>query len=878
MRGPSGPPAPASVLFSPPHLCLSPPAHTRDILADFGRLYDQQYKVALFNKVRLEIEGSGGPQSQLLHRKVPLEDKSIFSGGLYQYLEDSKKWRIRYYFIPDSYNIDCYENKMAHEKGLGPKGTISCAGYKVLSSMEEYLELLNNSLPGEGGSKAGGPPFLKCATEFPLLLWHPYARHHYFCVMTEKEHKKWLAVFQDCIRHANNGLSEECKVQTPAFTDSVRLYRQALGQYGTWDMMCGVPPQVRLKRKKSPKAQMRSYCDNALCSAPTYAILYMPLHIYMLCVCVCVCVCVYAHTCAHTHLCIVCVCKWPLFLLVPLIGHASNNTPPLLPRAMENLSDLSDGGWNGVFEGGNCSQHMEKVSLLAYHPVKMQSCYEKVEQLQLEGLQQRFDVCSPSVFIQRAQILMREQMDNAVFTFEQLLNQSLDGPEGEDLSKITNRCQERVIKKYDYDSSTVRKRFFKEALLQIIIPYMLKQLSPSCSEELPRFQELIFEDFSRFILVENIFEEVVLQSVMKDIITAVHEAAVQRRHNLFRDSMILTNSDPNLQLLGENPSIDWGAQRGRGKGGAESAELFRRRHQVVSMVKLDERDPSLQIPGQDWIPEEEGEEDGDEASTSPAFSPGLASSPGPDSNLGLASRPGPDSNLGLASRPGPDSNLGLASTLISASNLIPAFCSAPVSIPVPASNVESGTNLDPASSPDPTAILDPGSSLDPTSSPDPNTQMSPDSVHEIRHLINPFVEVLVPASEPDGPLLPNGIIPSGDGEDSVTNLCTTEWNPLQEAKGVLPGRSGKINEDESKNFTKADVQLETPMSGTELVHPTVNHQNDSGFQSPASEVLDEEERQPVSEVLKAEESTICPEMVKVMFESSDVAPPMESVA
>lgn len=37
------------------------------------------------------------------------------------------------------------------------------------------------------------------------------------------------------------------------------------------------------------------------------------------------------------------------------------------------------------------------------------------------------------------------------------------------------------------------------------------------SQELPRFQELIFEDFSRFILVENIFEEVVLHTVMKDI-------------------------------------------------------------------------------------------------------------------------------------------------------------------------------------------------------------------------------------------------------------------------------------------------------------------------------------------------------------------------
>lgn len=51
---------------------------------------------------------------------------------------------------------------------------------------------------------------------------------------------------------------------------------------------------------------------------------------------------------------------------------------------------------------------MEKLSQLAFHPVKMQSCYEKMDQLKLEGLQQRFDVSSASVFKQRAQILMRQ--------------------------------------------------------------------------------------------------------------------------------------------------------------------------------------------------------------------------------------------------------------------------------------------------------------------------------------------------------------------------------------------------------------------------------------------------------------------------------------
>lgn len=36
------------------------------------------------------------------------------------------------------------------------------------------------------------------------------------------------------------------------------------------------------------------------------------------------------------------------------------------------------------------------------------------------------------------------------------------------------------MQKYDYDSSSVRKRFFREALLQITIPFLLKKLAPTC--------------------------------------------------------------------------------------------------------------------------------------------------------------------------------------------------------------------------------------------------------------------------------------------------------------------------------------------------------------------------------------------------------------
>lgn len=50
-------------------------------------------------------------------------------------------------------------------------------------------------------------------------------------------------------------------------------------------------------------------------------------------------------------------------------------------------------------------------------------------------------------------------------------------------------------------------------------------------QELPRFQELIFEDFSRFLPVENLFEEVVLQSVSKDIMMGEEEC--KRLHHFF---------------------------------------------------------------------------------------------------------------------------------------------------------------------------------------------------------------------------------------------------------------------------------------------------------------------------------------------------------
>ncbi|KAG9477844.1 hypothetical protein GDO78_013038 [Eleutherodactylus coqui] len=586
---------------------------TKKLLAEFGKLYEDQYGVALFNSVRYEIEGNGGPQTQLLHRKLPLKDRVIFSGNLFQYLDDTKKWRNRFCLVPHHYGPVLYENELAYERGLQPRAGINCAGYRVLTSLDQYTEMLNSTIPGLK-VKAGSAQ-MKCATQFPVILWHPYCRHYQFCFMTEREQQRWSAVFQDCVRHCNNGIPEEARVESAAFTDSVRLYRQARDQYGTWDMLCGNQVQVLSnlvmedlipdlkniigpKLKGKPQDRQRTWL---LVSDTVYRLVHEQARLFYEGL---------EKRCGdkraqmesqiRTDMDQIIACKEHVSnkiraAVLPkaelcVRNHVQSHIPSILEALMVPTSqgfsevrelvftEATEMNKNLVNEGGRdkLGEHMEKISQLAYHPIKMQQCYEKMDHLNLEGLQQRFDVGSPSVFKQRAQILMREQTDNAVFTFEQLIHQELSKSEGtENLCRDIQRILERVLK------------------------------------ELPRYQELIFEELSRFVLVENVYEEVVLQTVMRDIVQAVKDAATQRKHNLYRDSMVMHNSDPNLHLLGEAPPINWTDEYGNSTENA--GDWHGRARQVVSIIQDDEApdyvESCLEAPANEDIPEEGGSSD-----------------------------------------------------------------------------------------------------------------------------------------------------------------------------------------------------------------------------------------------------------------------------
>lgn len=82
----------------------------------------------------------------------------------------------------------------------------------------------------------------------------------------------------------------------------------------------------------------------------------------------------------------------------------------------------------------------------------------------------------------------------------------------------------------------------------------------------------------------------------------------------------MTNSDPNLHLLGENPPIDWAEEYGGGQeeedgenAGDPEAQKRRRMKQVVSMIQVEDNvfvlpnESCLEVPAVDNIPEEEAE-------------------------------------------------------------------------------------------------------------------------------------------------------------------------------------------------------------------------------------------------------------------------------
>ncbi|XP_041063739.1 protein Niban 1a [Carcharodon carcharias] len=569
-------------------------------LKNFSPHYQRQYSVAFFNHIRCEVEQDQEEQPQLQqHKERKGTGKVIYKQEVTQYLEDLKKWKDRYIVVKNDNSVECYENKEAYQKGGDPKCKLIPTGYRLLTSMIEYALLVDKYFPDPSATngKDGNQSFLINHTQYPVYLWHPYRKHSYFCFENEEAQQEFGAVLNDCIRHLNYEFAKQSSFEVQAFSEAIQFFRQEKGHYGSWEMNHG-------NEALGTGSQTCMRVHEEFAPEPFF-----------------------------------CVETAGEGITVKSSGNESSgskviagegtsatvtekadqgwleNIQPYLTSTLEELMGLISSGFTEVrslFEievnelSAKCQdagdaeklkEYLNQLMNLPFNAVKMQPCYNKVSPLQdqIQELKNRFKFTNTHWLIQTTQNFMQELMHNAVYTFEQLLSDSLKSNPSKTVTSI-EKVKQRVLKQYDHDSSTVRKKLFQEALVQITLPTLQKTLAPSYKRELQKYEQYIFADYTKLIQVENIYEEILLQTILREVVKVVNEAAILKKHNLFEDNVTYaSDSDSNLTDKNEGKTPPDSQSRSPAKTSSKGsyAEGLETEEKVTSQILTPSSDPSL---------------------------------------------------------------------------------------------------------------------------------------------------------------------------------------------------------------------------------------------------------------------------------------------
>ncbi|KAJ8409491.1 hypothetical protein AAFF_G00228920 [Aldrovandia affinis] len=541
-------------------------------LKNFSPHYRRQYLVAYFSQLQEEVEQHRTGHTQLLKQREPPEDGEILYEEGVLYFDYSRKWKERFVVVRANYSLECHDSSESFAKGAPPRHKLQPAGGSVLTSEEQYTAVVDKTFPDPNGAKEEpAPPMVASPGQYPVYLWLPYHRDAYFCFHQEDRRSRFVSVLTDCIRHQNHDFLKKVTCDVQAFLKAIQSYRQEKGHYESWDMLVGSDVQVlanlvmeellpslqtelvpRLKGKKTERkrvwfatvevayslvqdqlaeglAALREECrdwarqQEALIRSDMDQIVSSRSFLEG---------------------------KLQVMVCDPAVRFCSEHVQPYLASILEELMGPVSAGFQEtrlVCEGrmdGLCRDFQEsgagdglKQALEQLRRASLRDCYHRVDVLreQLHELRNRFKFSNAERLVQSAQNDMQQLMENAAHTFELLLSTPLKDGQARPSSAM-EKAKLRVLKQYDYDSSTVRKRIFQEALVDITLPAIQRSLAPTCKLELQKFDQYIFADYTNFIQVENVYEDILLQILTTEVGKVVKEAANLKKHNLFVDS------------------------------------------------------------------------------------------------------------------------------------------------------------------------------------------------------------------------------------------------------------------------------------------------------------------------------------------------------
>ncbi|XP_041790595.1 protein Niban 1a [Chelmon rostratus] len=553
-------------------------------LKEFGPYYRKQFSVAHLCQVEDDLEQHKEKLTQLLkQREAPEEGEVLYEEGVL-YFDETRKWRERYVVVRANYCLECHDGLETFVKGIPPRQKLLPTGGSVLTTEEKYMAMVDRCFPDDTNVKEDfAPPLSGMPGQFPVYLRLPYRRDSYFCFRQQAKQDAFLSILSDCIRHQNQDFLKKKTCEVQAFLKAIQLYRQDKDKYEAWDMLIGSDVRVmanlvmeellpslekdmlpRLKAKKTEKKRVWFATVEAA---------YILVQEHLL-----------EGLSALKEECRTSVRQEEVLIhsdMDPILDSrrqleervrdkvsepaeklCSESVQPYLGSVLEELMEPISSGFQ---EGRQLSETMMdqvcqderlqrdneqlKKALANMARPNLLSCYQKISSLQekLQHLQGRFGFSNITGVIHSAQIDLQQLMENAACTFEQLLYKAIqDNPDS--ACSAIEKAKHRVLKQYDYDSSTVRKRISREALFSITLPFIKKSLAPTCKAELQGLEQFIYADHSNFIHIENVYESILLQTLDKEVNKVVKEAASLKKYNLFTDSRDLLSQSSRSSL------------------------------------------------------------------------------------------------------------------------------------------------------------------------------------------------------------------------------------------------------------------------------------------------------------------------------------------
>ncbi|XP_036171060.1 protein Niban 3 [Myotis myotis] len=530
--------------------------HLRDQVEALLRDFLPQYRVQLAASVLQQISRELVPQEpagcQLLHSKK-LPRVREHRGPLTQLRGLPPQWQPIFCVLRGNGHLEWFSHREEYENGGRSLGSAALTGYTVLTSQREYLHLLDTLCPDSSGdhTQEEPDPLLETPVSFPLFLQHPFRRHLCFSAATAEAQRAWRLALQGGIRLRGTVLQRSQAPAARAFLEAVRLYRQHRGHFGHDDMTLGSDAEVltavlvrellpALRAQTQPglrgTGRARAWAWTELLDAVHAAVLagasaglraFQPEKDELLAA--------LERTIrpdvdqlmglrgrvagklrTEVQGALECCLRRRVDAQLPrvtqtlldMVGAALAAVQTLLAQGMDRLGRHLRGNPSGA----RLRKEVYSFGEMPWDPELMQACYREAERGRgrLEQLVVPFGFLGARSLVFGAQDLAQQLMADAVATFLQLADQCLTSAlDCNQAAQQLEKVRGRVLKKFQSDSGSARRRFVRGWQLCIFLPFVLSQLEPRCKAELLELEGDVLAVGSPALTIEGIYEDVI---------------------------------------------------------------------------------------------------------------------------------------------------------------------------------------------------------------------------------------------------------------------------------------------------------------------------------------------------------------------------------